>query len=281
MRTFLFFFLMIPVILRAQLIVPLTAESFPDATIGAPTIYDNASVMEYNEDAAVFIESGFQSLMVQEIVWDKVTIKVEVYQMATPAAAFGINSISLLKCLQRDTLTPFDCNGIYQYQAAYGNLYISVSNESGSAAARTHYLPVANAIMQKNPQQVFKLPVPFTQPLMNKGKKNLVFVQGPVGLQYILFPWQDLFTGIDFGMFAIVLANTQSDIYFARIQFAAPDGMMRFLRLAGLMQGDVPVPNTNTNDGIYREYQQVDYQTIYFLQSQEPWPISAVISADK
>jgi hypothetical protein len=37
------------------------------------------------------------------------------------------------------------------------------------------------------------------------------------------------------------------------------------------------MPNTNTNDGLYREFQQLDEQTIYFLQSQEPWPISAVI----
>jgi hypothetical protein len=280
MRKILFLFMLMPVMVLAQPIVPLTFETFPDATVGNMSTYDISSILEYNDGAGVFIEFGFKSLMVQEIAWEKAKIKVEVYLMESPEAAFGIYSISVLKCLQRDTLTPCDCNGIFQYQTAYGNLYISITSETGSDAARARYLPVARAIMQLNPQQNFTFPVPFNQPLLLKGKKNLVYVEGPIGLQYILFPWQDLFVDMDFRMFAIALANSESDIYFARIQFAAPDGMFRFLRLAGLMEGDVPVPNTNTNDGLYREFKQLDNQTIYFLQSQEPWPISAVINRE-
>jgi hypothetical protein len=278
MRTILFIFMLIPVMTLAQPVMPLTPDDFPGAIVGKADSYDIASLLEYNETADVFIEYGFRSLIVQEINWDKAKIKVEVYLMMTPEAAFGIYSTSVLKCLQRDTLTGYDCNGKFQYQASYGNLYISVTSESGSDSARARYLPVARAVMKKNPQQVFQLPVPFDQPLLKKGRKNLVYVQGPLSLQNILFPWQDLFTGIDFGMYAMVVANPTSDIYFARIQFAIPDGVFRFLRLAGLMQGDAPVPNTSTNDGLYREFRQIDSQTIYFLQSQDPWPISAVVN---
>lgn len=278
MRTLLCLFMLTPALLLAQPIVPLTSADFPNATAGIANTYDITTLLGYNDAADVYIEYGFRSLMVQEIWFDQEKIKVEVALMDSPEAAFGLYSISGIKCLQRDTLTAFDCNSVYQYQAAIGKLFITITSETGSETARAFYLPVARAIMQWNPQEIFQLPVPFNQVLLKKGKKDLVYTEGPIGLQYLLIPWQDLFIGFDFGMYAIVLANPTSDIYFARIRFAAPDGMRRFLRLAGLMQGDVPVPNTNTNDGLYREFMQVDEQTIYFLQSQEPWPINAVIN---
>jgi hypothetical protein len=258
--------------------MPVTSEDFPDARVGTIGTYDATSVMEYNDEADLFIELGFKSLMVQEIVWDNAKIKAEVYQMETPEAAFGAYSVSVLKCAQRDTLISYDCNDMYQYQASYGSLYIIISSESGSKAASARYLPVANSVMQRNPQQRFELPEPFNQPLLKKSRKNLVYAQGTLGLQNIQIPWQELFLLVRFRMYAITLANNESDFYFGRINFATPDDMARFLRLAGLMEGGVPIPNTNTNNGIYREYRQIDNLTIYFLQSQEPWPISAVIN---
>jgi hypothetical protein len=284
MRKLLFFLLLMPAMLLAQAVIPLTDGDFPDAIVGKADNYDIASVMEYNSAADMMIEFGFSSLMVQEIVWETARIKVEVYQMSSPEAAFGVYSLSVLKCVQRDTLTAYDCNAVYQYQAAYGNLFIIVSSENGSGFARAHYLPAANAVMKKNPQRTLDLPEPFNMPLMKKGQKNLVYTRGLISLQNSLFPWQELFLGVNFGMYAIVLANAESDLYFARIRFDTPEGKLRFLSLAGLTMGDVPVPNTNTNDGLYREYQQVkpeDPLTIYFLQSQEPWPINAVISGAK
>jgi hypothetical protein len=279
MRIIIFLFWLMPVMLLAQTTMPLTGDNFPGATVGKPDTYNLETLQTYNEGAGLFIDFGFKSLMVQEIVWEAAKIKVEIYQMNTPEAAFGIYSLSVIKCLQRDTLIAFDCNEIYQYQAAYGNLYISITSETGSGTARAMYLPVASAIMQKNAQQILELPVPFNQPLLKKGRKNLVYIQGLTGLQNSLYPWQELFLGVRFSMYAIFLANPDSEIYFARIRFETPDDLSRFLELAGLMQGGVPVPNSNNNDGLYREYQQVkqdDPLTVYFLQSQVPWPISSI-----
>jgi len=281
MRKFWLMFLLMPVMVLAQPIVPLTGENFPDAIVGKADVYDIDRLPEYNNGADIFIEFGFRSLAVQYIAWEKAQIKVEVYQMNTPEAAFGVYSLSVLKCLQRDSLTSFDCNTIYQYQAAYGSLYISITSESGSGTARAMYLPVAGAIMQKNPQQTLVLPDPFNLPQLKKGRKSLVYIQGPVGFQNSLYPWQELFLGVRFGMYAILLANPESEMYFARIRFETPGDLIRFLGFAGLMHDNVPVPDTNTNDGLYREYQQVnadDQLTIYFLQSQEPWPIKALIN---
>ena len=131
MRTVLLLLMLLPLKFVAQTIMPLTAENFPDAIVGSVNNYDIESLPEYNSGADLFIEFGFRSLLVQQISWETAKIRVEVYQMMTQEAAFGIYSLSVLKCQQQDSLTPFDCNTVYQYQAAYGNLYISVTSESG------------------------------------------------------------------------------------------------------------------------------------------------------
>jgi len=265
----------------SQAIIPVATGDRPDALVLQPAFYDIETVWSYNNGADLIVEFGFNSLMVQEIVWGNERIRMEVYRMMSPEGAFGVYSLSVLNCTQRDTLCSYDCNKPFQYQAAYGNLYISISSESGSASTSRHFLPAAKALMQRNLQIGLELPEPFNSPLMKKGRKNLVYIQGQTALQNSLFPWQDLFLGVRFGMYAILLANPESEMYFARIRFETPDDKMRFLGFAGLMKGNVPVPNTNTNDGLYREFMQLDDLTIYFLQSQEPWPISAVIAPER
>jgi hypothetical protein len=278
MRTLLFIFLLIPAVLQAQGINPIISGDLPDAAAGEAENYGIESVLEYNEDAGVFIEFGFSTLMVQRITWQSLSLKAEVYRMQSAEAAFGAWSVSVPRCLQRDSVIPFDCSSLYQYQCAYGNFYISITCETGSEKARLLCIPVAQAIMKNNPQELFMLPEPFNRPQLKKARQTLVFTGGPVGMQNVLIPWQDLFFGVEAGTYSIILPHDGYDIYFARIRFATPDSRMRFFGLAGLLDNGVPVPNTNTNDGLYREYRDIDGQTIYFLQSQEPWPIDAVIA---
>jgi hypothetical protein len=220
---------------------------------------------------------GFQALMVQDIAWPQVRLKVEVYRMNSPEGAFGVYTLSKGKCIYQDTLATYDCAGPFQYLAAHGNLFVSISNETGTAVSQARFLEVADELILKNPQQRFNLPEPFNLPRFVKGKNNLVYLNGPVSLQNSLFPWQNIFLGVRFSMFAISLVQPDNDIWFARIRFEEQQDMIRFLTLAGLTVNGVPVSNTNTNDGIYREYKDLGNLTIYFLQSQEPWPIDDMI----
>lgn len=278
MRTFLLCFLLLPVFIKAQSIVPVAPESLTGVSVGTAEYYDIESVMEYNEDADMFIEYGFNALMVQYIILGDAKLKVEAYLMQSAEAAFGAWSVSVSGCQQRDSAMAYDCGSLYRYQCAYGKLYISVSSETGSEAVRSLFVPLARVLVQNNPQQPFYLPEPFNQPAMKKSRNTLTYTKGLIGMQNVLIPWQELFPGVEAGVYAIILPRGEYEIYFARIRFATPDSKMRFLGLAGLLDNGVPVPNTNTNDGLYREFSEIDMQTIYFLQSQEPWPINAVIA---
>ncbi len=271
-------FLFLPLMTWSQDLVPLVITDIPQAMIDRSQTYDGESLWGYIDGGAdIFMEYGFQSMLVQELTWNNEKLKLEVYRMQTPEGAFGIYSTSVIKCLQRDTLNASDCVSRFQYQLAYGNFYITITSESGSAAARQLFFPIARIIMQKNPQTMLKFPGIFTQGRLLEYRKNLVYLQGSLGLQNSLFPWQDLFLGVHFGMFAITVPDPEADIFFARITFPAPPDMMRFLTAAGLVKQLQPIPNVTTADGLYREYQQVDDNTIYFLERQEPYPIDALI----
>jgi hypothetical protein len=277
MCKFLLIFFIFPLQVLSQAIIPVFTTDFADAIVSTTGTYDLNTVLEYNDGADLFLEFGFTSLIVQDIVWKDASIKVEIYKMSSPEGAFGAYTLSNAGCLQRDTFVTYDCCNPSQYRMAYGSLYVSVTSQFGSEAARRHFLPVAEAIMQRNPQQDLALPDPFNLPDMKKWRKNLVYIQGPIGLQNSLYPWQEIFLTVRFGMYAIYLPGPKNSIYLARIKFETGNDMMRFLRLAGLMMNGFPIPNTSTNNGIYREFQQLDDQTIYFLQSQEPWPINALL----
>jgi hypothetical protein len=281
MRKLIFILLLLPAGALSQDIMPVSGTDFPEAIVSAPVTYNPESLTGYNNDGDLFIEFGFISLMVQEISWTNAKIKVEVYLMGSPEAAFGVYSLSFAGCLMRDTICSYDCNNIYQYQAASGNLYISITGESGSGADRDHYLPVAKSVMQRNPQQTFELPDPFNFPGMKSPEKSLVYLQGPIGLLNSPYPWQEIFLTFRFGMYAIYQPGQTDGTYFARILFESPAEMRRFLGLAGLMPEGVPVSSTSNSEGIYRAFQQLDDLTIYFLQSQEPCPIDVFTAPGK
>lgn len=277
-KFFLLVFL-IPAWLQAQPIIALDGSDFTDAVVVPAETYNPETVWNYlNSDVDLYLEFGFTSLMVQNIIWDNEKVKVEVFRMGSPADAFGVFSLKILGCLHRDSVYAFSCNTRFQYQMAYGIFYFLISGEPATENLQQRFSSIAAALMMKNPQQILKIPEPFTLPALKQGYNNLAYIRGPVGLQNCMFPLQNLLTTVRFGMYITLITQPDNVIYFARIAFQTPDDLFRFLGYAGLMQGNVPIPNTSTNDGLYREYQQIDPLTIYFLQSQVAWPIRAIIS---
>jgi len=265
--------------LSAGIINPIQPADFPLALINKTDTYNQESVWAYNSSRSdIFIEFGFQSLLVQELTFDNERIKMEVYQLDSPESAFGIYSLSVINCEKRDTLSPFDCVSRFEYQFAHGNLYGIVTSESGSLNARKLLFAVANMIRQKNPQPILVLPDIFKLPQLLKSRGNLVYIRGPVGMQNCQIPWQELFLGMKFSMYAIYLPTLENDVYFGRITFPTPRDQSRFMYAAGLMSGTIPIPNCTTSDNLYHEYKQIDSQTIHFLQSQEPYTIDAVVN---
>lgn len=279
---FLLLLLAYPSAAVSQDLVPLAAVDAGGIAISRTDRYNAEFLPEFNpDDAPLLMEYRFRSLLVQEFQPPQGTTRLEIYQMGSPEAAFGMFSVSAIGCALRDTLTRFDCMGPSRYSAAYGDLYLIISMQTDANLDPAFTVALVNAVMQKNPRTPLQVPEPFDRPRLLQSRNNLMYMQGPLGLENSMYPVTDLFLGIHFGMYATKVANPGFDIYFARIYFPDPTRILPFLTRAGLTRNNIPVPNTDPNGLVYREYRQIDDFTIYFLQAREPYPINAMINRER
>lgn len=89
-----------------------------------------------NGGSDLFLEYGFRDLKALELTYKGTPFTVEVYRMPTPEDAFGIYSQHTFKCITADARFYLDCTSVRQFQAAEGNIYISVVFDPGSPMAK-------------------------------------------------------------------------------------------------------------------------------------------------
>jgi len=264
-------------------IQPLTGNEIPGAILVDTDSYDGEGLWGYIDGGAdIFMEYGFNHLLVQKFLINDQNFKLEAYLMNTPQAAYGIYSVNILKCISQDSLNTFDCLTRYQYQAAYGKFYLSVITETDSPLAWQNTCTIAQKFNQLNPQDTFDLPTVFNAPRFEGNRDQVVFLSGLLGMQNSLFPWQELILGVRYAMYAVILPDPDGDIFFAQISFPTPADMNNFLTHARLMSNGVPVQAYNNYNFLFREFVPLDSPdnlTIYFLQSIQPEAI-ANITAD-
>jgi hypothetical protein len=90
-----------------------------------------------NGGADIYLEYGFEHLLVQEINFAGEKIKVEIYKMNSAKSAFGIFSLYYKNSDQKYKGIDFSSISKYHVQAALGNYYLSIINSSGSEEAKT------------------------------------------------------------------------------------------------------------------------------------------------
>ncbi len=275
MNRLLWIFLIFPLPLFAQ-VVPLQDHDIPQALISNTDVLTGQNFRDYKKGSGeVYLEYGFRSLIVQDLRWNNEHIIFEAYEMDDATSAYGIYSVSVPFCKTCDTLTRFDCFSAVGYQAAYGRFYLRLISDVPSPSDKGFYAMVLRQFMLNNPDSLFQLPSVFLQDRIRRFGRDPYCTEGVLGVQRIPVPWQDLFTMVRNTMFVVILPM-ERDVYFARINFTAPGDKNTFLKRAGLMVGFNPVPNTTTNDGLYREYRSIDDLNIYFLECQLPFPISSL-----
>ncbi len=258
----------------------LTGNDLPGAVLVDTDTYNGEGLWGYiNGGADVYMEYGFHRLLVQKFVVNDQSFKLEAFLMNSPQAAYGIYSINILKCLKHDSITSWDCLNRYQYQAAYGSFYLSITSENGSGFAQQYYYTIAKKFMQLNLQTPLELPAVFNAPAFAENRDQILFLNGLLGMQNSLMPWINLIVGVRFAMYAVILPDPRGEIYFAQISFPTMADMYNFLTRAKLMQNGIPIQAYNDYGFLFREFVEVDPAdplTIYFLQCTQPVAIAEI-----
>ena len=86
-----------------------------------------------NGGAELYLEYGFDRLVVSELNYNGRTIKVEVYRMPSADMAFGIYSVNIFRCDIRMVTGDYYCESDYQVQLCKGDYYVNIINNNGSS----------------------------------------------------------------------------------------------------------------------------------------------------
>jgi len=276
MKRLLWIILFFPVSLFAQ-VLPLHDYDVPRALISQTSILAGQDFRDYLKGSGeIFLEYGFRNLLVQDLRWNSEHVILEAYEMVDPSSAYGIFSVSKNGCLTKDSLTAFDCFTRGCYQAAFGRFYLKITTDAPSSGDKEFFSTLAGKFMSNNPDTMLHLPSVFLQNLILRFGRDPYCTKGVLGVKHTPVPWQDLFIMVRNTMFVVILPF-ERDVYFARISFTAESDKLTFLQRAGMMNGFNPVPNITTQDGLYREFRQIDDTNIYFLECQLPFPISSLV----
>lgn len=199
--------------------------------------FNGKSLWGYIDGGAdVYLEYGFSRLHLQEVSFNKSRIKLEIYQMKDPQAAFGIFSISRFKCSCSDSISRFSCISDYQAQASRGSYYVSAINENGTQEEKAFCIRLVQIITGKIGQDSIQIPALFLHEEFQPYIKELKFFNGKLGIQNGFPSWSDQFERYEkFSMYILPIETASGYAYISKIRFSSPEDMKDFHKNAGFM----------------------------------------------
>jgi hypothetical protein len=132
--------------------------------------------------AELYLEYGFDTLVVTELVSGGKDIKVEFYRMKDADAAFGIFSVSRFRCNGGSRLTDHICRSAYQLQFCKGCYYVSIINDTGTEAEQKTANEIASLLLKRLTDPPFDTGRFFERGVEAETMKSAVLIRGPLGI---------------------------------------------------------------------------------------------------
>lgn len=205
-------------------------------------IFTETSLYGYiNGGAELYLEYGFDTLIVAEMVVDGSDIKLEVYRMKNPEAAFGIFSVSRFRCNTGEKITEHICRSAYQLQLCKGPYYISIINDTGSEADQQRSSALAGLLIENIVEPSFDPGRYYAEGVDEETMRGAVLVRGPLGIFNGIPILSDrLGSTVDFS--ALMITNGQDTV--ASLLFDSEQSARQFLgecNLTGSLKTDAIV----------------------------------------
>jgi hypothetical protein len=198
--------------------------------------FDGSGLWGYiNGGADIFLEYGFDKLLLQEFSINGLNFKVEIYKMNSPASAFGIYSVSHYKCEDKVKSVKYSCKTQYQIQCAIDCYYISIINANGSKEEMETSNKIFNQVTGKISGNDFSPPRLFNSKLLSEQKDQIKYFKGILGVQNGMMEWYDYFDGL--GEFEVCMLPAKldgGDVNIAQIKFHSGSDVNTFLKRAGI-----------------------------------------------
>lgn len=263
MRRFLLICLIFfPVVLAAQPhnFVRIEKTGINNYSLVYSAYYDGNSLWGYMDGGAdLYLEYGFEGLLVQEINYRGSAIKCEIFKMKDALAAFGIFSVQRHNCNQYQDMADFHCVNNYQLQLVRGNYYLSLINSTGDSMARKTAAEAADWLCKLIEKQEIAFP---EDPLFHD-KQNLIFLKGKISLGNVYPEALSYLENIqDYSMWIVPSLKKQEPVI-SCILFNRPEDMQEYAGAAFPQQElNQTVQKKQKNGGIFFARKVDDYQVL-------------------
>lgn len=166
--------------------------------------------------AEIYREYGFVGLAVQELRWNDQDVVVEIYRMKSPAAAFGIFSVTRRNCPPVEKLNRWSCSSPFQLIFCKGDFFVSITNYLGTPELQAASIELGQKIVRKIGRPEFIPPDILRTPLLRPYSGDLRLMLGRLGLQNGgYFRWVNFLKEIP--QFAVYALPIQKDSALANI----------------------------------------------------------------
>jgi len=246
----------------------LLESDFPGLKITREQYFDGNSLWGYiNGGADIYLEYGFDKLLLQEVEINGFTFKIEFYKMINQQSAFGIYSVSHYKCDENSLLTKYNCISQFQVQCATGDYYISIINTNGSKEEKELSNEIFNKVVSKIPDGEFAIPKIFQNKLFDGSRDQIKYFKGILGVQNGLMEWYDYFE--NFSNYEIYFLPKKVDdkiVNVARVKFGSGSDVKRFLSGLGIVMSPSDNYLKSDDKGIARIVKMISDVEMIFIE---------------
>jgi hypothetical protein len=218
-------------------------------------------------DPTIYLEYGIQEMLIQEIIYNQILIRVEYSLMKDSAAAFGIFSVSRQKCSKQGSITRFDCLNMQKAQFVLGKLYVNVSAQISHFEVGKSCETIGKAIARKCWYKGWDYPQFFDTPAFYPYLNNVILIKGETAF-YNDFPdWAEKFKGLKYEIVMLPVDFTKGSCAVAQISFKNMMDMNQFISKNGLESTDSYGAYTNTK-GKTRQFLMIaGPKVVYYMES--------------
>lgn len=227
----------------------LTPDSIPFLQITETRSFSDESLYGYIDGGAeLYLEYGFDTLVVTEVSSEGKDLKIEIYRMTDAEAAFGIFSVSRYHCNGGVNLTRYYCRSTYQLQFCKERYYVSIINNTGSAAEQVLSNNIAGKILSQISGESFDPFLFFPEGVTDEQVRSAVLVRGRLGIFNGMPSLEETLGGVA-GYTAVTVRDEAGTL--TSVKFNSEESVTAFLRAAGidrevLMKGETARSATGT-----------------------------------
>lgn len=214
----------------------LISKDLPGWKISKPDFYSAKQLYGYiNGGAELYLEYGFRQVTAQSATRGSHELQVDVYEMVSAEAAFGMFSILRGRCASQLKGAEWSCVTPEQILVARDKYLISVvpydrSNDTRKAASQA-----TAALVTRIGKKDFRIPELFRSGPFKPGRAALRYFKGPLALQSALADWEKHLDGIKrYDFYHTSFGKGKSTTVAATLRFKSRRDCEKFLGTIGL-----------------------------------------------